>query len=409
MAKTVLVINSGSSSIKYQLVDLESGEGLASGLVEKIGEPVTGIYTHKYNGEKHVFEDEVIKDHEQGLKRVLAFFDEFGPNLSEYDLVAVGHRVVQGGSVFPTPALVTPETIQKVKDLAVLAPLHNGPEAVGAEVMVKLLPDVPQGFVFDSSFFFQLPEASSTYALNKEVAEKYNIRRYGAHGTSHEFIGSVAPEFAGLPTEGTKQIVLHIGNGASASAQISGKPVETSMGLTPLEGLMMGGRTGDIDPAAVFHLIRNAGMNVDELDTLFNKKSGLTGMTGHGDMREVLALRDEGSKDAALALDVYIHRIVGYIGNYTAQMGGLDLITFTAGVGENSSEVRRMVCERLKPFGVKIDEEKNAVFTSEPRIISTEDSSVKIAVIPTNEELAIARKVSLLAENGDAYGNKFGA
>lgn len=407
MAKTVLVINSGSSSIKYQLVDLESGEGLASGIVEKIGEPVNGIYTHKYNGEKHQFEDEIIKDHEQGLKRVLGFFEEYGPDLKEYDLVAVGHRVVQGGSVFPTPALVTPENIQKVKDLAVLAPLHNGPEAVGAEVMTRLLPDVPQGFVFDSSFFFQLPEASATYALNKEVAEKYQIRRYGAHGTSHEYVGGVVPEVVGKDAEGLKQIVLHIGNGASASAQISGKPVETSMGLTPLEGLMMGSRTGDIDPAAVFHLIRNASMNVDELDTLFNKRSGLMGMTGHGDMREVLALCDEGNETAILAVDVYVHRIVGYIGNYTAQMGGLDVITFTAGVGENSDQIRAMVCEKLAPFGVKIDAEKNHVRSSEPRIISTPDSSVTVCIIPTNEELAIAQKVAKLAEEGDAYGNKF--
>ena len=409
MAKTVLVINSGSSSIKYQLVDLESGEGLASGLVEKIDEPVKGIYTHKFNGDKHVFEDEIIENHEQGLKRVLAFFDEYGPNLKEYDLVAVGHRVVQGGSVFPTPALVTEENIAKVKELAVLAPLHNGPEAVGAEVMTRLLPDVPQGFVFDSSFVFQLPDASATYALNKEVADKYQIRRYGAHGTSHEFIGQVAPEVAGKPSEGLKQIVLHIGNGASVSAQISGKPVETSMGLTPLEGLMMGSRTGDIDPAAVFHLIRNAGMNVDELDTLFNKKSGLMGMTGHGDMREVLALRDGGDETAALAIDMYVHRIVGYIGNYTAQMGGLDVITFTAGVGENSDPIRAMVCEKLAPFGVKIDAEKNETRSSEPRVISTPDSSVTVCVIPTNEELAIAQKVAQLAVEGDAYGNKFNA
>ena len=293
MAKTVLVINSGSSSIKYQLVDLESGEGLASGLVEKIGEPVDGHYKHEYNGEKHELE-EPIHDHEQGLKRVLGFFEEYGPNLSEAGIVAVGHRVVQGGSIFPKPALVTNKTINQVKDLAVLAPLHNGPEAKGAEVMRSLLPDVPQIFVFDSSFFFQLPKAASTYALNKEIADQYHIRRYGAHGTSHEYISSVVPDVVGKPAEGLKQIVLHIGNGASASAEVSGKPVETSMGLTPLEGLMMGGRTGDIDPAVVFHLIRNAHMNVDELDALFNKRSGMMGMTGYGDLREVHRLVSEG-------------------------------------------------------------------------------------------------------------------
>lgn len=407
MAKTVLVINSGSSSIKYQLVDLENGEGLASGLVEKIGEPADGIYTHKFNGEKHTF-TEKIENHEQGLKKVLGFFDEFGPNLKDYELVAVGHRVVQGGYIFPTPALVTPATIQQVKDLAVLAPLHNGPEAIGAEVMVRLLPDVPQGFVFDSSFFFELPEASSTYALNREVAEKYHIRRYGAHGTSHEYIGSVVPETVGKPAEGLRQIVLHIGNGASASAQVSGRPVETSMGLTPLEGLVMGGRTGDIDPAVVFHLIRNAHMDVDQLDTLFNKESGMMGLTGHGDMRDVDDLRSQGDKDAQLAFDIYIHRIVSYIGAYTAQMGGCDVITFTAGVGENDASVREAVCDKLAPFGVKLDKEKNAVRSGDPRVISAPDSSVTIAVIPTNEELAIARKVAKLAEEGDAYGNVFG-
>ena len=405
MAKTVLVINSGSSSIKYQLVDLESGEGLASGLVEKIGEPIDGHYKHKYNGEAHEFE-EPIPNHTVGLKKVLSFFKEFGPNLDESGIVAVGHRVVQGGSIFPQPTLCTEEAIENIKNLAVLAPLHNGPEAKGIEVMKSLMPDVPQVAVFDSSFFHQLPAASSTYALNKEVAKKYAIKRYGAHGTSHEYVGSVVPSVIGKPVEGLKQIVLHIGNGASASAQISGKPVETSMGLTPLEGLVMGGRTGDIDPAVVFHLIRNAHMNVDELDTLFNKKSGLTGLTGYGDMREVHRLAEEGNEDAQLAMDVYVHRIVGYIGNYTYQMGGCDVITFTAGVGENAYWVRKAVCDKLAPFGVKLDEEKNLEHRGDPRIISTPDSSVIIAVVPTNEEPAIARKSAAIAEAGkDSYGN----
>ncbi len=407
MAKTVLVINSGSSSIKYQLVDLETGEGLASGLVEMIGEPTDGHYKHEYRGEKHELR-EPIHDHEQGLRRVLGLFDEYGPKLTDAGIVAVGHRVVQGGYVFPKPALVNDKTIGKVKDLAVLAPLHNGPEATGAEVMRSLLPDVPQVFVFDSSFFFQLPKEASTYALNKEIADRYHIRRYGAHGTSHEYIGSVVPGVVGKPAEGLKQIVLHIGNGASASAQISGRPIDTSMGLTPLEGLVMGGRTGDIDPAVVFHLIRNAHMSVDELDTLFNKRSGMTGMTGFGDMREVHRLIAEGDENAKLALDVYIHRIVGYIGNYTAQMGGVDVITFTAGVGENDDIVRRLVCEKLAPFGVKLDEKKNETRSKEPRVISTPDSSVIIAVIPTNEELAIARKSAEIAKAGkDSYGNVF--
>ncbi|BDR52923.1 acetate kinase [Bombiscardovia nodaiensis] len=407
MAKTVLVINSGSSSIKYQLVDLETGEGLASGLVEKIGEPVDGHYKHEYQGQKHELE-EPIHDHETGLKRVLDLFKQYGPDLNEAGIVAVGHRVVQGGSVFPKPALVTDKTLAQVKNLAVLAPLHNGPEAEGAQVMRELLPDTPQVFVFDSSFFFELPAKSSTYALNKEIAEQYHIRRYGAHGTSHQYIGQLAPQVAGKDPEGCKQIVLHIGNGASASAQISGKPVETSMGLTPLEGLVMGSRTGDIDPAVVFHLIRNAHMSVDELDTLFNKKSGMMGMTGFGDMREVHRLVAEGNEDAKLALDIYVHRIVSYIGSYTAQMGGLDVLTFTAGVGENDEIVRARVIEQLAPFGLKLDKAKNDERSKEARIISTPDSSVTICVIPTNEELSIARQSEVIAREGDSYGNKFG-
>ena len=217
------------------------------------------------------------------------------------------------------------------------------------------------------------------------------------------------PQVVGKPAEGLKQIVLHIGNGASASAQVSGKPIETSMGLTPLEGLVMGGRTGDIDPAAVFHLIRNANMNVDELDELFNKKSGMMGMTGFGDMREVHRLIAEGNKDAKLALDIYVHRIVSYIGNYTAQMGGLDVITFTAGVGENDEIVRREVIAKLTPFGVKLDQEKNDTRSKEPRIISTPDSTVTVTVISTNEELEIARKAAKIAAEGDTYGKKFAA
>lgn len=406
MAKTVLVINSGSSSIKYQLVDLENSQSLASGLVEKIGEPVDGHYKHEYQGQKYELE-EPIQDHETGLRRVLGFFKEYGPDLDKAGIIAVGHRVVQGGSIFPKPALLTPKTLTQVKNLAVLAPLHNGPEAEGAEVMSKLMPQTPQVFVFDSSFFFALPKKASTYALNKEIAEQYHIRRYGAHGTSHQYVGSLVPDLIGKPAEGLRQIVLHIGNGASASAQISGKPVETSMGLTPLEGLVMGGRTGDIDPAVVFHLIRNAHMSVDELDSLFNKRSGMTGLTGYGDMREVHRLIAEGNEDAKLALDIYIHRIVGYIGNYTAQMGGLDVITFTAGVGENDEIVRRLVIEQLAPFGVKLDQAKNDERSHEGRIISAPDSSVTVCVIPTNEELSIARQSETVVREGDAYGNKF--
>ena len=341
----VLVINAGSSSLKYQLVNVETQDVLAKGICERVG---SAEAFHKHGiDENELVIDEPMEDHNAAMAVVLQALTS-GPNKaidSLDDIDAIGHRVVQGGSTFPDPALVTDETIKQVEDLAVLAPLHNGPEAKGAEVMRELLPDVPQIFVFDSSFFQQLPKAASTYALNREVAEKYKIRRYGAHGTSHWYVSSKVPEVIGKPAEGLKQIVLHIGNGASASAEIDGKPIETSMGLTPLEGLVMGSRTGDIDPAAVFHLIRNAHMDVDELDDLFNKKSGMMGMTGFGDMREVHRLIAEGDENAKLALDVYVHRIVSYIGAYTAQLGGLDVITFTAGVGENDEIVRRKETE----------------------------------------------------------------
>lgn len=406
MAQTVLVINAGSSSIKYQLVDLETSQAIASGLVEAIKEPTGGHYQHVYNGEKHDVH-EAIPDFHTGFKRILGFFDEYGPNLKDSGIIAVGHRVVQGGWIFPKPALATKKVIQDVKDLAVMAPLHNGPEAVGIEAMEDLLPDIPQFIVFDSSFFFQLPAEAKTYALNKDVARKYHILRYGAHGTSHEYVGSLVPGLVGKPAEGFKQIVLHIGNGASASAQISGKPIDTSMGLTPLEGLMMGGRTGDIDPAVVFHLIRNAHMNVDELDDLFNHKSGMTGMTGYGDLREIHKLIAQGNADAKLALDMYVHRIVHYIGAYWAELGGLDAITFTAGVGEHDEVVRARSIKALEAFGVRLDEEKNNAHSSEPRIISAPDSSVAVCVIPTNEELAIARKgLELIKAGEDSYGNK---
>lgn len=406
MAKTVLVINAGSSSIKYQLVDLENGEAVASGLVEAIGEPTDGHYRHEYKGEKHDF-TEPIPDHRTGLKKVLSFFDEYGPNLQDAGIIAVGHRIVQGGWLFPQPALATDKVIQQIKDLAVLAPLHNGPEATGIEVMRDLLPDIPQVAVFDSSYFFQLPDASKYYALNKDVAKKYHVQRYGAHGTSHEYVGSLVPGLVGKPAEGFHQIVLHIGNGASASAQISGKPIDTSMGLTPLEGLMMGSRTGDIDPAVVFHLIRNAHMTVDEVDDLFNHKSGMMGMAGHGDLREIHKAIAAGDKDAKLALDVYVHRIVKYIGAYWAELGKLDAITFTAGVGEHDEVVRARTIKAFEPFGVKLDEAKNNAHSGGARIISAPDSTVAVCVIPTNEELAIARKAAKIAADGDTYGNKF--
>ena len=390
--RTVLVINSGSSSIKYQLVDPDSGASLASGLVERIGEE-TGAITHKHDGEKFELV-EPVPDHGFGLAEVLRIFAEQGPDLDEANIVAVGHRVVQGGHYFSGPALVDDDVVAKIEELVPLGPLHNPAHLKGIEVARRLLPDVPHVTVFDTAFFQNLPEEAARYGLNREIADKYSIRRYGAHGTSHHFVSGEVSALLGR--DDLKQIVLHLGNGASASAVVAGRAVETSMGLTPLEGLVMGGRTGDIDPAAVFHLARVAKMSIDEIDRLFNRESGMKGLAGDNDMREVWKRIDAGEQEARDAMDVYLHRLVKYVGAYTAVMGGLDVLTFTAGIGENDSRVRTELCGRLAHMGIRFDAGANAVRAREPLTISTPESSVIVMVVPTNEELSIARQALTL-------------
>lgn len=384
---TVLVINSGSSSIKYQLVNPETGEAIASGLVEQIGEP-EGHIEHNYNGQTTDLH-EPVADHGVGLREVIRLFNEVGPSLADAGIKAVGHRVVQGGKYFAKAELIDDRVAGIIEELIPLGPLHNPAHLKGINVARELF-DVPNVAVFDTAFFQGLPNEAATYGLDKTVAEKYQIRRYGAHGTSHQFVSKKVAEFLGR--EDLKQIVLHLGNGASVSAVVNGHAVDTSMGLTPLEGLVMGTRTGDIDPAAVFHLARVAGMSIDEIDDLFNKKSGMKGLTGDNDMRKVWERAESGDQVAIDALDVYVHRLLKYVGSYTAVMGGLDVITFTAGIGENSAQTRKALIDRLAPFGVKIDATKNAERSKEPRIISTEDSTVVVMVIPTNEELSIAQQ-----------------
>ncbi|MDO5729556.1 MAG: acetate kinase [Actinomycetaceae bacterium] len=392
ITETVLVINSGSSSLKYQLVDPNADGSVASGLVERIGEPISHI-THT-SGDQVVDEEKPVADHSDALREVLRLFDEVGPKLSEANIVAVGHRVVQGGRHFDSAKIVTDRIRDLIAELSPLAPLHNPPNLKGIDVARELLPDVPHVVVFDTAFFQSLPEEAATYALDKDVAEKYSIRRYGAHGTSHQFVSDRVAEIVG--TKDICQIVLHLGNGASASAVKCGKAVDTTMGLTPLEGLVMGTRTGDIDPAAVFHLQRVAGMSVDEVDTLFNKQSGLKGLTGDNDMRAVRSRADSDDPDARLAIDVLLHRLVKYVGAYAAQMGALDVLTFTAGIGENDMMLRKELCERLSLFGVELDEAANAIRSKEPRTISTPNSKVQVLVVPTNEELAIAQQALAL-------------
>ena len=394
--QTVLVINAGSSTVKYQLISPADGTAIASGIVEKIGEP-TGIVEHNVGGESFT-ENLKIDDHGHGLRKVLELFEQHGPDLAEANIVAVGHRVVQGGSIFPKPTLVTDEVVEQIRGLIPLAPLHNPGHVRGLEVARELFPDVPHVVVFDTSFFQTMPAESYTYALPKKVAEKFSIRRYGFHGTSHQYVSRLAAQTIGKDLNETNQIVLHIGSGASISAVKNGEAVDTSMGLTPLEGLVMGTRTGDIDPAVVFHLYREGGYSIDEIDTMFNKQSGLKGMTGHNEFREVLGLIEEGNEDAKLALDVFVHRLVKYVGSYMGVLGGLpDAITFTAGVGENNALVRADLIGRLAGFGIKLDPALNEVRSKEARIISTADSTVKVLVVPTNEELEISRQtLSLL-------------
>ena len=393
---SVLVINSGSSSIKYQLVDPDSGESITNGLVERIGEQM-GHYEHKYAGHTTDIE-EPIPDHGAGLRKVIELFNTAGPKLETAGIKAVGHRVVQGGKYFSHAALVDDSVVARIRQLIPLGPLHNPAHLKGIEVALELFADIPNVCVFDTAFFQDLPNEAATYALDRQTAEKYEIRRYGAHGTSHKFVSGQVRELLGR--DDLKQIVLHLGNGASASAVVGTHAVDTSMGLTPLEGLVMGGRTGDIDPAAVFHLQRVAGMSVDEVDTLFNKQSGLKGLAGDNDMRGVQAKAAAGDPHAIEALDVYIHRLLHYIGAYTAVMGGVDVITFTAGAGENDAKLRARVVKRLAPFGIKLDTEANEARSKEPRTISAPDSSVRIMVVPTNEELAIAREaMELVAQS----------
>lgn len=390
MSRTVLVINSGSSSLKYQLIDPDNGHSLAHGLAERIGEEV-GRLSHRYSV-KEVDITGPIPDHSAAMQMILDLFEEVGPPLEEANVVAVGHRIVQGGRYFSGPALVDERVLRLIGELSSLAPLHNPPALVGIEVAQQLLPHIPQVAVFDTAFFQDLPTASALYALDRDIAERYSIRRYGAHGTSHRFVSQQVSQILG--GRDLKQIVLHLGNGASASAIVGDKAIDTSMGMTPLEGLVMGTRTGDIDPAVTFYLQRVAGMTVDEVDELMNRRSGLKGLTGDNDMRQVREIARSGDASARArareALDIYVNRIIKYVGAYTAEMGGLDVLSFTAGIGENDIDLRYEVCKRLEPLGILLDEEANNHRPRHPITISAKGSAARVMVVPTNEELAIA-------------------
>ena len=379
--RPVLVINSGSSSLKFQVVEPDSGVSRASGSVEQIGEGSSSV-----------------ANHDAALHRAFDMLAQDGIDLKSCGLVAVGHRVVHGGNKFHRPTLLDDAVVAELEELSQLAPLHNLPAVKGIEVARKLLPDVPHIAVFDTAFFHDLPPAAATYAIDCELAEQWQIRRYGFHGTSHRYVSEQAAAFLDRPLNRLKQIVLHLGNGASASAFAGGRPVDTSMGLTPLEGLVMGTRSGDIDPSVVSYLWRAAKMGVDEIESMLNQRSGVLGLAGERDFRRLHEMIESGNSSAQLAYDVFIHRLRRYIGAYLAVLGHTDVISFTAGIGENDPVVRRDALAGLEELGTVLDQGRNLSAGRGARQISTDDSPIVVLVVPTNEELAIAGDcVSLLA------------
>ncbi|MFJ9541995.1 acetate kinase [Streptomyces sp. NPDC101225] len=399
-ASRVLVLNSGSSSVKYQLLDMRAGSRLAAGLVERIGEQTSRLrHTCLASGDTRE-RSGPIADHDAALKAVAEELDHDGLGLDSPDLAAIGHRVVHGGMSFTEPTVIDDEVLAEIERLIPVAPLHNPANLTGIRTARALRPDLPQVAVFDTAFHTTMPESAARYAVDPEVADRYRIRRYGFHGTSHAYVSRRTARLLGKDPSEVNVIVLHLGNGASASAVEKGRCVETSMGLTPLEGLVMGTRSGDVDPAVIFHLARVGGMSMDEIDTLLNKRSGLFGLCGDNDMREIRRRIDEGDEEAQLAFDIYIHRLKKYIGAYCAVLGRVDAIAFTAGVGENASEVREAAVAGLEDLGLAVDGERNAVRSDEPRLISPAHARVAVAVVPTDEELEIATQTyELVAKN----------
>lgn len=389
MSRTVLVLNSGSSSVKFQLVQPDSGASLADGIVERIGEESSSASLTV--GQTEVTRDDPVADHEAALRLAFELFDEAGAELGTVGLVAVGHRVVHGGPDLYQPTVIDDALVRTLEDLAPLAPLHNPPAVLGIGVARKALPDLPHVAVFDTAYFHDLPPAASTYAIDRDLAAQWHIRRYGFHGTSHQYVSEQAAAFLGVGVGTLSQIVLHLGNGASASAIVGGRPVDTSMGLTPMEGLVMGTRSGDIDPGVLIYLWRTAGLGVEEIEAMLNKRAGVRGLGGEIDFRVLRKRIDSGDEQAALAYEVYIHRLRKYIGAYLALLGTTDVLTFTAGVGENDAAVRRDALSGLGPLGIELDEHLNDSPAKTARRISSETSPTTVLVVPTNEELAIAR------------------
>jgi acetate kinase len=383
----VLVVNTGSSSIKYQLFEMDGQKVLASGLVERIGEAGSRLTHRPGDAEPLVVQDRVA-DHSEGFERIFAAFETAGEPIGK--LAGIGHRVVHGGDRLTAPILVDDDTIRAIADQVPLAPLHNPSNLLGIRIAIASFPDTPQVAVFDTAFHQTMPPRAWRYALPRDLAAELRIRRYGFHGTSQAYVSRKAAEHLGRPAAELNLITLHLGNGASVAAVAGGRCIDTSMGLTPLEGLVMGTRSGDLDPAVVFYLHREAGLSVDDIDDLLNKRSGMLGLAGANDMREVDRRAADGDQAATEALDVYCYRIRKYVGAYTAALGRLDALVFTAGVGENNGGVRAGVCRGLDALGITLDPKRNRARSPRPRTISPDDSPVAVLVVPTNEELEIA-------------------
>jgi acetate kinase len=385
----VLVVNTGSSSIKYQLFEMDGRQALASGLVERIGEAGARL-THRAGDAEPLVVEERVADHSEGFERVFRAFETAGGPIGE--LAGIGHRVVHGGDRLTEPTRIDDAAIAAIADQAPLAPLHNPSNLLGIRIAMASFPDTPQVAVFDTAFHQTMPPRAWRYAVPADLAAQLRIRRYGFHGTSHAYVSRKAAEHLGRPAGELNLVTLHLGNGASVAAVAGGRCIDTSMGLTPLEGLVMGTRSGDLDPAVVFYLHREAGLSVDDIDDLLNKRSGMLGLAGANDMREVERRAAEGDQAAAEALEVYCYRIRKYVGAYAAALGRLDALVFTAGIGENSDGVRAGVCQGLEGLGVALSPKRNRSRSGRPRTISPDDSKVAVLVVPTNEELEIAEQ-----------------
>ena len=395
----ILVLNCGSSSIKYALYNMDDNSVMTSGGAERVGLDGAFVKVKLANGEKkQIMHD--IPEHTEGVKFIFSLLtdSEIGVIKSLSEIDAVGHRMVHGGEKFSQSVLITPEVIKAFEEVSDLAPLHNPANMKGVNAVSELMPGLPQVGVFDTAFHQTMPPKAYMYAIPYELYEKYGIRRYGFHGTSHRYVSARALEYLGMKAEGTKVITAHIGNGGSLAAVVDGKCIDTTMGLTPLEGVMMGTRSGDIDGGAITFIEKKLGLDADGVSNLLNKKSGVFGLCGLTDMRDVAAAAAAGDKKAEVAQDSYFYRVKKYVGAYAAAMGGCDVLVFTAGVGENQSAIREVGCQDMEFMGIKLDVEKNKLIHGEEAIISTPDSKVKVVVIPTDEELMIASDTMALVK-----------